>query len=122
MCDAAETSSHLAAGIGLIDISGIMLEFFQNAGEEFPELMAEMFTNMVGTSGEIPMSWKTATIKVLFKAGIPEDPKCYRPISIISIMYKDFSTLLLNRMEEQLEASQTCDQAQILCPQVCRTW
>ena len=55
---------------------------------------ALFFTDVLNGSAVSPETWKTTKMKVLFKKGDAELPKNYRPISIIPVLAKLFSTLL----------------------------
>lgn len=59
----------------------------------------------------IPSDWKRTCIKILYKKGVPQLPENYRPISILPILYKLFRQVLLARIQESLDAAQSCDQA-----------
>ena len=51
-----------------------------------------------------PAQWKSTKLKVLFKKGDPHAPQNYRPISIIPVLSKLFSTILYARMVEMIDA------------------
>ena len=50
--------------------------------------------------GTPPEDWKRTKLTVIFKKNDPKLPGNYRPIAIISILYKLFSRMLCNRMTE----------------------
>jgi hypothetical protein len=58
-----------------------------------------------------PDSWKEAVISVIFKDGDPQLPNNYRPISMIPLLCKLFSRLVLKRIRQTLDAQQSVDQA-----------
>ena len=57
------------------------------------------FCNKVWISEQIPTDWHKAKVACLFKKGDPSCPDNYRPISLLQIGYKIFSSLLLLRMK-----------------------
>ncbi|XP_047998769.1 uncharacterized protein LOC125236115 [Leguminivora glycinivorella] len=59
----------------------------------------------------IPEQWKTSTIILLHKKGDKSLVNNYRPISLITNMYKIFSKVILNRISKELEANQPKEQA-----------
>ena len=73
--------------------------------------MAEIFTAILHERAELPECWRSAEVRVLFKEGDDKDPANYRPICMLTIMYKVFSKILCNRMAEELDAAQPVDQA-----------
>ena len=67
------------------------------------EAFAELFDGILGGHLQTPDSWRNAKLKVIFKKGDPELPQNYRPISIIPVLAKLFSTLLYRRMQVQID-------------------
>ena len=58
-----------------------------------------------------PEEWRNTKLVVIFKKGDPTLPSNYRPIAILPIMYKLFSRILCNRLQEFLMPQQSVDQA-----------
>ena len=54
---------------------------------------------------------ENANIIILNKKGDKEDIKNYRPISLLSILYKLFTKVLINRLQSQLDSSLSREQA-----------
>ena len=46
-----------------------------------------------------PESWHLAEVVMVFKKGYPEDCNNYRPISLVSVLYKVYAKILLNRLK-----------------------
>ena len=60
--------------------------------------------NVVFDTGVIPESWLIGSIVPIFKnKGEKDDPKNYRPITILSCVGKLFTAVLNNRLTEYLE-------------------
>ena len=55
--------------------------------------------------------WKTSKIILLYKKGDKDDLNNYRPISLMSNIYKVFSKIITRRITKVLDESQTPDQA-----------
>uniref|UniRef100_A0A7I4YEC5 RNA-directed DNA polymerase (Reverse transcriptase) domain containing protein n=1 Tax=Haemonchus contortus TaxID=6289 RepID=A0A7I4YEC5_HAECO len=51
----------------------------------------------------IPDQWKKSNTVLLFKKGERDQMKNYRPIALLSQPYKLFTTIILNRLERQLD-------------------
>ena len=68
--------------------------------------------NYVLKGGEIPPSWNQALISVIYKPG-KDATECssYRPISVLNLDYKIFTTILAKRIEniipELIDTDQT---------------
>ena len=48
---------------------------------------------------EIPAEWHIAKIACLYKKGDPSVPENYRPISLLSVGYKAFASVLFQRLK-----------------------
>ncbi|KAK6761717.1 hypothetical protein RB195_022703 [Necator americanus] len=58
-----------------------------------------------------PKQWKTRKTVLLYKKGDPHDIGSYRPICLLSVIYKLFTRVILNRIEIVLDEGQPCEQA-----------
>ena len=67
--------------------------------------------NTILKNKKIPPEWKEAKVIILHKKGDRRDIKNYRPISLLSHMYKLFTRVLQKRMEKILDANQPREQA-----------
>jgi hypothetical protein len=73
--------------------------------------MAKLFTSCL-EKGSIPKEWKEAKITAILKPNKqPEDPKSYRPISLLSTMYKLLERVLLRRMKSKVDSKIPMEQA-----------
>ncbi|KAK6764893.1 hypothetical protein RB195_025000 [Necator americanus] len=59
----------------------------------------------------VPKQWETSKTVLLYKKGDPHDIGNYRPICLLSVIYKLFTRVILNRIEKVLEEGQPCEQA-----------
>ncbi|UYV62403.1 hypothetical protein LAZ67_2000426 [Cordylochernes scorpioides] len=82
---------------------GIHGQMISNLGKNGKEKLLDIFNNSWKT-GKLPQDWKTATIipiKKLDKSA--DDPKNYRPISLISICCKLMEKIILRRLTYHLD-------------------
>ncbi|KAK6757401.1 hypothetical protein RB195_015306 [Necator americanus] len=56
----------------------------------------------------LPKQWKTSKIVLLYKKGDPHDIGNYRPICLLSVIYKLFTRVIPNRIEKVLDEGQPC--------------
>uniref|UniRef100_H3ACT8 Reverse transcriptase domain-containing protein n=1 Tax=Latimeria chalumnae TaxID=7897 RepID=H3ACT8_LATCH len=100
-------------------------EFLVHMGRKCKSWLLDFF-NMCIARCRLPKVWQKATVVALLKLGKPaNDPKSYRPISLISIVYKLLERLLLNHLapiiEPQLPNYQAgfcpshCTEDQVIC-------
>jgi len=75
------------------------------------EIIAQLFSDIMTPGAEVPEAWKKTRIKVLFKSDDPQLAKNYRPISVLSVLYKLFSRVLYGRIQKHLLEQQSVDQA-----------
>ena len=93
------------------DNAGLVAEMLQSSSDAFMEAMANMFSDILSTA-TTPAAWKHSRVRVLFKKGDAKMPENYRPITLLPILYKLFSRLILSRVRETLEGAQASDQAE----------
>ena len=64
-------------------------------------VFAEKFTNLINetrTTGKLPDHFLEGDISMLYKKGDREDPRNYRPITLLNSDYKVFTRVLSKRM------------------------
>lgn len=67
--------------------------------------------NEILKSETVPHQWKTSKIILLHKKGAKDDLNNYRPISLMSNVYKLFSKIITRRLTKVLDDNQAPDQA-----------
>ena len=73
---------------------GLVAEMLKTGHRGLLEALATFFTGILSGKLEAPVHWKSVQLKLIFKSGDPDLPKNYRPVSIIPVMAKLFSTVL----------------------------
>lgn len=102
----SDTKSNKAPGF-----DGIHVEFLKNSGDFAKEWLAKFFTDIMNT-GRIPNELKKAKIIALLKPGKDADiPGNYRPIALLSSVYKLLERALYNRISEHIHAVLPIEQA-----------
>lgn len=61
--------------------------------------------------GKVPSKWKTSKTVLIYKKGKTEDIKNYRPICLLSTIYKIFSRLILKRIKVKITDGSCKEQA-----------
>uniref|UniRef100_A0A7I5EB13 Reverse transcriptase domain-containing protein n=1 Tax=Haemonchus contortus TaxID=6289 RepID=A0A7I5EB13_HAECO len=72
--------------------------------------LARLFTRYL-SGCKVPTSWKTSKTVLLYKKGDPDDIGNYRPICMLSVIYKLFTRVILNRIGKILDEGQPCERA-----------
>ena len=91
-------------------IDNLTSDIMKLGGEESVKQLTFFFHQILETK-KIPAEWKEAKMIILHKKGDMRDIKNYRPISLLSHMYKLFTPILQKRMERVLTENQPRDQA-----------
>ena len=82
----------------------------QDGGDAMIQILTDLFNTCLHHQ-QVPKAWKNALVVLIHKKGNTSDFKNYRPISLLPIMYKVFSNILLQRMIRTLDFHQPCEQA-----------
>ena len=88
----------------------ICSEFLKVGGPILISIL-EKFFNAILTTGDIPQNFKEALIVVLFKKDDRSECKNYRPISLLSHIYKLFMTVIGDCIKSDLYLSFPSSQA-----------
>lgn len=85
-------------------------ELLRGTMEEICPILAQIFSNVMN-SGNIPEQWFQSHIILIHKKGDKGDISNYRPISLMSNVYKLFAKVILERISTNLDESQPVEQA-----------
>lgn len=89
---------------------GITTELLKAGGLPVQKALAELF-NAVVHRGATPEAWSRSVVVLFFKKGDKALLKNYRPISLLSHVYKLFSRVVTNRLATRLDEYQPPEQA-----------
>ncbi|KAJ8731400.1 hypothetical protein PYW07_004564 [Mythimna separata] len=89
---------------------GISNEVLKQAKQIITPILKEIFNDII-ISETIPQQWTKSNIILLYKKGDQYDIGNYRPISLMSNLYKIFAKILLKRIEKKLDEQQPIEQA-----------
>jgi len=81
---------------------GILPEFLKHMGIKGKFWLERLFSS-VKNNNTLPKQLREAKVIAILKPGKPGDPKSYRPISLLSVVYKLFETVLLVRIQTKIE-------------------
>ena len=88
----------------------VNIETLKAGDETIAKQLAKLYTKCI-TERRIPKTWKEANMVIYFKNGNRKDIKNYRPICLLSNMYKLFTKILKTRLEKKLDENQPREQA-----------
>lgn len=89
---------------------GISIEVLRAGGPPVLQVLVKLF-NEVLVGSKSPLVWKNAVVTILDKKGDNTNLSNYRPISLLSQVYKLFAKILCNRITRQLDECQPVEQA-----------
>ncbi|XP_073960723.1 uncharacterized protein [Choristoneura fumiferana] len=88
----------------------IIPEMLKLGSADLWRAIALLFTNCI-LDGRVPSEWHNAVIILLHKKGDIRKLDNYRPISLLSHMYKLFTRVIMNRLSKKLDDNQPREQA-----------
>lgn len=88
----------------------VTAEMMQLGGGAIVKAMAKLFTKCVQNK-RIPLAWKNSIAVLIYKKGDRTELKNYRPISLLSCIYRVFSKIIANRLTKELDFQQPREQA-----------
>ena len=77
-------------------MDGITAEILKNGGEKMNNLLEQVIQSV--WESEVPQDWRDAILVSLYKKGSKSDCSNFRGISLLSIVGKLFSRIILNRL------------------------
>ena len=77
-------------------MDGITAEFLKNGGEKMIDLLEQVILRV--WESEVPQDSRDAILVSLYKKGLKSDCSNFRGISLLSILGKLFSRIILNRL------------------------
>ena len=93
-----------------VGADGISIEAMKAGGAVLHKELAKLFTRCLGNS-KTPDCLKSSRMVLIHKKGDNRNLKNYRPISILSNVYKLYTKVLANRLQRQLDDQQPTEQA-----------
>ncbi|CAD6185382.1 unnamed protein product [Caenorhabditis auriculariae] len=88
----------------------ISSELLKAGGDSLYRLLARHFSKYL-SEASIPEQWKTSKTILIPKKGDLTDLNNFRPISLLSVVYKLFTKVIVNRLEKQLDNFQPSSQS-----------
>ena len=88
----------------------VNIETLKAGDETIAKQLAKLYTKCI-TERRIPKTWKEANMVIFFKKGNRKDMKNYRPVCLLSNMYKLFTQIITTRLEKKLDEHQPIEQA-----------
>ena len=89
---------------------GILNEMLKQGADQLTNPLTKLFNRIINEE-IIPNQWTTSIITLLHKKGPRNNLNNYRPISLISNMYKLFSKIITRRITKVLDENQPIEQA-----------
>ena len=77
-------------------MDGITAEILKNGGENMIDLLEQVIQSV--WESEVPQNWRDAILVSLYKKGSKSDSSNFSSISLLSIVGKLFSRIILNRL------------------------
>jgi hypothetical protein len=97
----------------LAGLDGVYPEFIKNSGRKTKEWLVRLFNDIL-TTGKLPKLFKQAKIIAILKPGKDgTDASHYRPISLLSVVYKIFEQLILQRIQPFIVSSRFSEESKL---------
>ena len=93
------------------DDEGIIAEMLMDSSGSFLESVLGLFNDVLPLRMAVPAAWRATKLTVIFKKGDPRRVGNYRPIAILSVIYKLFSRIVCNRLMKFVIPAQGVEQA-----------
>ena len=89
---------------------GVTAGILKDGGQPIVDILTKLYNRCL-SEGQVPSTWKNASVIILHKKGDKTDIKNYRPISLLPVIYKVFSKIILGRMRNTLDERLSREQA-----------
>lgn len=89
---------------------GIAVDFIKYGGDITLKKLATLYTQCLRTSS-VPDTWKNTNTILIDKKGSIKELKNYRPISLLSVLYRIFTKVIFNKIREKRHLNQLREQA-----------
>lgn len=89
---------------------GLKNEMLKIGAKQLTKPLTRIFNKIIEI-GKIPEQWYKSDIILLYKKGDPLDIANYRPISLLSVVYKLFTSILQDKIAPHIENTQPVEQA-----------
>ncbi|MCP3947366.1 reverse transcriptase domain-containing protein, partial [Herbaspirillum sp.] len=86
-------------------IDGIPNEIWKGHSERLVSILPKMFSEVLRGEAVPPSEWATAPVRLLFKKGDVLDIANYRPIALQCTLAKIYTSILTQRLRNELEAN-----------------
>ena len=83
---------------------GLVAEMLKTGGHRLRSVLLELISTVSKPHAPTPSEWQKSVFKVLFQEDDMRQAKNYRPICILSVLYKLFSTMLCRRLQPMLDS------------------
>ena len=93
------------------DDAGIVAEMLKDGSKKLLQMTLEIFNDILSLKNAPPDSWKNTRLVVIFKKCNPSLPKNYRPIAILSVLYKLFARMVCSQLTATIIGKQGVEQA-----------
>ena len=93
------------------DKNGMVAEMLKDGGAKLRRILLKLINDVVKPEAQAPKIWYENVFKVLFKGGDEKEAKNYRPICVLPILHKLFSTMVYQRLQPMLDKELTKEQA-----------
>ena len=91
--------NQLKAGRAVVQVAAEVLKCFMNDAESQGSDWLTKLMQRCWDTQKCPTIWHLAQVQVIYKKGCPSNCDNYRPISLVSVLYKVYATLILNRLK-----------------------
>ena len=81
---------------------GVINELIVLLPVSFVSILTAKFNELLTHEHRIPKEWSDGLVVLLFKGGVPTEPDKYRPITLLSAIFKLFEAVLLVRLQQWL--------------------